>query len=76
MALRTTKLHAVAPRENLDRAAFVLAFVVGVVGGIILKLVDAQTLNSRTYTILLLGSGENMTCGIFPSTQVSFSNNS
>lgn len=54
MALRTTKLHAVAPRENLDRAAFVLAFVVGVVGGIILKLVDAHAFIAAGYSALIL----------------------
>ncbi len=35
-------MHNVSPRENLDRAAFIIAFTLGIIGGILLKLAGAH----------------------------------
>lgn len=39
MALpRRTRMHGVSPRDSLDRLAFILAFIAGTVGSIVLKI--------------------------------------
>lgn len=56
MALRPLNLHAVNPRENLDRATFILAFVIGVVGGVLLKMLGIDPIITATYAALILVS--------------------
>ncbi|WP_375699361.1 hypothetical protein [Pseudophaeobacter sp. TrK17] len=56
MAIRDTKMHAVSPRENLDRAAFIIAFGVGIVGGIILKLAGAHPFLAAGFSAIVLVS--------------------
>ncbi|WP_120635257.1 hypothetical protein [Ruegeria sp. EL01] len=56
MALRTSRLHDVAPRENLDRFAFVLAFILGVSGGVILKFTGAHPFIAAGYSGAILVS--------------------
>lgn len=54
MALRSPNMHDVNPRENLDRAAFILTFVAGVVGGILLKVLGAHPFVTATYAGIIL----------------------
>ncbi len=54
MARPSTRMHAVAPRETLDRAAFAGAFLIGVVGGIALKEMGAHALVSSVFAAFIL----------------------
>lgn len=54
MAERLPKFHDVDPRENLDRAAFILTFFAGVVGGVILKLLGAHPFVTIAYAAFIL----------------------
>ena len=56
MALRSPKLHGVNPRENLDRAAFIIAFAVGIVGGVLLKLAGAHPFIAAGFSAVVLVS--------------------
>ena len=56
MVTRGTKMHAVNPRENLDRAAFIIAFGVGVVGGIVLKLTGTHPFFAAGFSAMILVS--------------------
>ena len=56
MALRTSKLHDVAPRENLDRIAFMLAFVVGIFGGLFLKVMGTHPFVAAGYSAAVLAA--------------------
>lgn len=49
-------MHAVNPRENLDRAAFIIAFGVGVVGGIVLKLTGTHPFFAAGFSAMILVS--------------------
>ena len=51
---RNKRIHDVTPRDTLDRAAFVLAFLFGAGGGVILKLLGAHPLVSATYAAVIL----------------------
>ncbi|MBT3143217.1 hypothetical protein KL867_19305 [Ruegeria litorea] len=46
--------HDVAPRETLDRMAFLMAFVLGVGGGLLLKVLGAHPLLTAGYAALIL----------------------
>ncbi len=54
MASKTQKMHDVSPKENLDRFFFIMAFVVGVGGGIMLKLAGAPALVSASFSAVVL----------------------
>lgn len=54
MARSVRKLHGVTPRETLDRAAFVLAFLFGVLGGLLLKSLGAHPFVTAGYAAFIL----------------------
>lgn len=54
MVERQKKIHDVKPRENLDRAAFLLAFVVGAFGGIFLKILGAHPFAAAGFSATVL----------------------
>ena len=47
-------MHGVAPREAGDRIAFVMAFLLGVFGGIVLKLLGVHPLLTALYAAMIL----------------------
>ena len=47
-------MHDVAPREALDRMAFLVAFVLGVGGGLLLKALEAHPFLTAGYAALIL----------------------
>lgn len=54
MAFRPMNIHNVSPRENLDRFAFLLAFALGVLGGLLLKIAGAHPFVTASYAALIL----------------------
>jgi len=48
------RIHAVAPREALDRVAFIVAFSLGAGGGIALKVLGAHPFVSATFAAFVL----------------------
>jgi ElaB/YqjD/DUF883 family membrane-anchored ribosome-binding protein len=54
MAARHSKFHDVSPREHLDRASFLIAFVVGVAGGVILKMIGAHPFITAGFSAIIL----------------------
>ncbi len=48
------RTHDVAPRDTLDRAAFIVAFLFGVGGGVLLKVLGAHPFVSAGYAALIL----------------------
>lgn len=54
MVARHKNLHDVTPREKLDRAAFLIAFVVGVLGGIFLKMTGVHPFVAAGFSALVL----------------------
>lgn len=48
------RTHDVAPRDLLDRAAFIVAFLFGVGGGVLLKVMGAHPFVSAGYAALIL----------------------
>lgn len=54
MATKHSKLHDVSPREHLDRASFLIAFCVGVAGGIILKMIGVHPFIAAGFSAIIL----------------------
>ncbi len=54
MALRPLNMHAVSPRENLDQLAFFLAFTVGVLGGLLLKIAGSHPFLTASFSAFIL----------------------
>lgn len=55
MALsRRTRMHGVSPRDTLDRAAFILAFVAGTVGSIVLKMMGVHPFGVAGFAAAIL----------------------
>jgi hypothetical protein len=54
MARQPRKLHGVSPRDTLDRAAFILAFVFGAGGSIFLKVLGVHPFIAAGYAALIL----------------------
>lgn len=52
--MKPLRMHDVDPKEGLDRAAFILAFVVGVIGGILLKVLGAHPFITAAYAAIIL----------------------
>lgn len=51
---RRTRMHGVSPRDSLDRIAFILAFVAGTVGSIILKMVGVHPFGVAGFAAAIL----------------------
>ncbi|MFY0659004.1 MAG: hypothetical protein JXR15_00825 [Shimia sp.] len=54
MAKSRSRMHGVAPREAGDRVAFVMAFFLGVFGGIALKVLGVHPLFTALYAAIIL----------------------
>lgn len=54
MATKHSKFHDVSPREHLDRASFLIAFSVGIAGGIILKMIGAHPFITAGFSAIIL----------------------
>lgn len=54
MANNQTRMHGVAPREGGDRVAFVMAFFLGVFGGIALKILGVHPIVTALYAAIIL----------------------
>ncbi|MVO18371.1 MotA/TolQ/ExbB proton channel family protein [Parasedimentitalea huanghaiensis] len=54
MAQKPSRIHSVAPKVTLDRAAFVLAFLFGVFGGVLIKFWGAHPFFAASYSAAIL----------------------
>lgn len=54
MAIGPMKIHGVSPRDALDRAAFIAAFVLGTIGVIVIKTQGGHPFLAAGYAVLIL----------------------